>query len=34
MLSVTPILTSLCCLQVVEIRLSSNVRCVEDAGIV
>ena len=34
MLSVTLILASLCSLWLVEIRLSSIVRCVEDAGIV
>jgi hypothetical protein len=33
-LSVTLILASLCSLRLVEIRLSSIVRCVEDAGIV
>ncbi len=34
MLSVTLILASLCSLRLVKIRLSSIVRCVEDAGIV
>jgi hypothetical protein len=34
MLSVTLILASVCCLELVEIRLPSTVRCVEDAGIV
>ena len=33
-LSVTLILASLCSLRLVEFRLSSIVRCVEDAGIV